>query len=84
MNYLETKDVFALMAFVKKIEFFKEQDLNEDDLITVWQQLEILDMAPGKDVFKVGYHGDKFYIIISGQVSVLIPKKKTKMSEAKK
>lgn len=32
-------------------------------------------MSAGKDVFKYGYHGDKFYIILEGEVSVLIPNK---------
>ncbi|CAI2382334.1 unnamed protein product [Moneuplotes crassus] len=33
-------------------------------------------MSAGKDVFKCGYYGDRFYIILEGEVSVLIPKKK--------
>jgi hypothetical protein len=78
MEEIETKDVYSFIPIIKKIKFFKEQDLNEEDLLTVCQQLEILELEAGKDVFKYGYYGDQFYIILSGQVSVLIPKKKQK------
>ena len=79
METTETKDLYALMRIVKKIKFFKERNLNYDDLLEVWQQLEIEEIKAGKDVFKYGYYGDSFYIILKGSVSVLIPKKKPKV-----
>jgi CRP-like cAMP-binding protein len=74
----EIKDFLKFIPKVKKIKFFKEQNLNDEDLHTVCCQLEELELPAGKDVFKYGYYGDQFYIILSGQVSVLVPKKKTK------
>ncbi|CAI2385273.1 unnamed protein product [Moneuplotes crassus] len=65
-----------LFPFVKNIKFFKEQNLDQSDLKTICERLEVVQMSAGKDVFKYGYHGDKFYIILEGEVSVLIPNKK--------
>lgn len=74
----DEKSWMKYISMVKKINFFKDQDLNNDDLQTVCQRLQIQEEPAGKEIFRYGYFGDSFYIILSGKVSVLVPKKKIK------
>ena len=45
-------------------------------MITSWNKLKYGVVQKDQYVFKIGDRGDKFYIILSGSVSVLIPDKK--------
>jgi CRP-like cAMP-binding protein len=47
--------------------------LDEDEFDYIVNKISYLFTPEGKDVIKYGEVGDKFYIILSGAVAVLVP-----------
>lgn len=56
------------------MSYFKEVKINDDQLGKILQKMYYKFIPSGKDVFRYGDTGEQFYIIISGRVSVNIPK----------
>ena len=59
---------------MKQIKFFRERDINKDSqLMEIIKALRIERFKKDDLVFEYGDLGDKFYIILEGSVSVLVP-----------
>ena len=59
---------------IQEIEFFKSKtDIRLSDFSTICLNLEYEYYKKNQIVFDYGSYGNKFYIIIKGKVSVLIP-----------
>ena len=54
-------------------EIFYQRDIKDSDFSEIVQCLQYEHMEKGKDVFEYNSMGDKFYIILKGTVSVMIP-----------
>ena len=52
-------------------------DMQEDDMSIIARQLKFEFYNKDEIVFNVGDKGDKFYIIMQGEASVLVPIKKS-------
>ena len=73
------------------IKFFKEQNFKDHELVVFCDKLRLQTIEADKYVFKhgnsilfLGDYGDKFYIIMGGKVSILVPKKKEVASKNSK
>lgn len=55
------------------IEFFKERKIKPKDLVDICQRLKYEVVSAGKNVIQFGEYGDKFFVILSGEVSVWLP-----------
>lgn len=63
-----------LLPLVRGIKFFKEQGITDAaEVLQIAQCLTYESVAKGRDVFEYGSVGEKFFIIIEGEVSVIIP-----------
>ncbi|CDW72769.1 UNKNOWN [Stylonychia lemnae] len=67
------KDLEHLVPLIKEIQFFKERDIKDQDFVEIVSCLTYENFKMGDTVFEWGTNGDKFYIIIEGHVSVMIP-----------
>lgn len=68
------EDIRELLPLVKGIKFFKEQGISDvSEFIQIAQCLTYESVAKGRYVFEYGSVGEKFFIIIEGEVSVVIP-----------
>ncbi len=66
-------DIRQLVPLFKNIKLFKDQNIQDSELPEIVQCLTYQTFKPGENVFEYGNQGDKFYMILSGEVSVLIP-----------
>lgn len=67
-------DIREIIPLIRNIKFFKEQNITGyDELTEISQCLTYEPMQRGKEVFEYGSIGEKFYMMIEGEVSVLIP-----------
>lgn len=70
-----------IRKLVSGIQLFKDKQLvrkeeDREDLINeIWGIIQFESMSKGKRVFRYGDYGDKFYIILKGEVSVHAPVK---------
>jgi signal-transduction protein with cAMP-binding, CBS, and nucleotidyltransferase domain len=65
---------------MQKVKFFQERDIKANDFPDIVQSLTLEHFHHGEVVFNWGDYGDKFYIILRGQVNVLIPSPNIKNS----
>ena len=72
------KDFHILMPIVKELKFFLQKQIVGQDLHEVCHLVKHEYMRAGDHVFKYGDFGDKFYVILKGQVSIRIPDPKNK------
>jgi CRP-like cAMP-binding protein len=64
---------------VKGIKYFSDKpEIKENDLIFVCEHVRYEQYHQGENIINVGEYGDKFYVIIEGEVQVLVPPKKNK------
>ncbi len=64
---------------LREINFFKDRQIQqESELTEVAKVLNYENFKKGSNVFEWGSFGDKFYIILRGRVSVLVPQEKLK------
>ena len=80
------EDIFEkLIPMIKNVSFFKQEDeLSNQDLKFIAEKLKFKFIPENNFVFRQGDHGDSFYIIIKGSVSVLIKAKNDEGSKEKK
>lgn len=64
-----------LVPLIQSINFFKEREITQDNAVMIAETLSYEYMTPQTTVFYQGDQGDKFYIIIEGEVSVKIQNK---------
>jgi CRP-like cAMP-binding protein len=58
---------------MQRIKFFQDRDIKPQDFPDILQCLILEHYPKGAVIFNYGDMGDKFYIILSGQVRVMIP-----------
>ena len=58
-----------------EIEFFKENEIEDDEFDYIISRLNYRYYKPNTSVITYGELGDKFYIILSGTLAVLVPDK---------
>ena len=71
-----------LIPFFKKVKFFnsnQDEQISNEDLKFISERVFFQFVNGGQTVFKYGDMGDTFYIILKGEVSVIVPKKKQKI-----
>ena len=85
-EYRTEKDLLNLAPLIKEIQFFKQRNIEGNHLNDICLELRHEFLPAGEFVFRQGDYGDRFYVILSGQVQVLInnPKNKDKRKQAKK
>lgn len=66
------------------LKFFKDRNIQGDDLQILAQGITFESMDAGETVFKAGTLGEKFYIILKGSVKILIPIKDKTSNEKRK
>lgn len=67
-----------MTPLIKEINFFKSKNLQGQDIIQICQELKHEFYYAGEAVFRHGEYGEKFYVILKGEVSVKIPDPKLK------
>lgn len=70
-------DISLIATLLDSIKFFKDNKLSLNDLYHVAQNMTYDLVETDNNVIEYNTYGDKFYIIIKGNVSVLIPIKIT-------
>lgn len=78
------KDLMVMVPLVKEIDFFKKKNIQGQDLVQICQELKHEFYREGEAVFKQGEYGDKFYVILKGEVGVKIPDPKRRLEQAQK
>jgi len=68
-------DINSLIPLLSSIEFFKSKNLSSKDLREVAQCLTYAVFKPHERIIEYGTYGYTFYIILKGNVSVLVPTK---------
>jgi hypothetical protein len=75
----------VLIPIIREIQFFKERDIKAEDLVEIAYRLKHDFIPANQNVFSYGKQkllrvlgtlGDKFYVVLKGEVEVLIPNPK--------
>ena len=74
-NERSTNDKHVLYTYFSEIAFFKKLQFSKTDLSRICSRLHYEKIPPKSYVIKQGDIGDKFYIMLKGQVDVWIPVK---------
>jgi CRP-like cAMP-binding protein len=64
------EDLKLLIPIISQIHFFKERQISKDDYTEIGSCLAYEFQRKGEIIFEQGMYGDKFYIVLEGQVSV--------------
>jgi CRP-like cAMP-binding protein len=62
----------SIVPMIMKIQFFKEREMKYESCVHVAETLSYEFQHKDHTVFRQGDEGDKFYIIIDGEVSIKI------------
>lgn len=73
LEHRNDADLKLLMPYVKAVPYFKQNKFKDKELADICQRLRYDIIYKGKNITKHGEHGDKFYIILQGTVSVWLP-----------
>lgn len=63
------------MPLVKNLPFFKDRNLNEGAIVDTLSMMTYKEVPQNEFVFEYGSYGDEFYVILEGQVEILVPDK---------
>ena len=78
------KEKAKIYSILTSLKFFKDRNIQGDDLNILSQGLTFEDMEADEIVFKAGTLGEKFYIILKGSVKILIPVKDKTANDKRK
>ena len=77
LDLLNSKIYKQLVKLLRQVDLFKGDENNKglraSDLDEIIKVMEIEQFDQDQLVFNINDYGDKFYIILSGEVTVLIP-----------
>ena len=62
-----------MAEFLSQIKFFKDRSVTTSELKEFVGVFKIEEGRPGDEIIKYGTQGEKFYIILIGQVEVMVP-----------
>eukprot|EP00347_Sterkiella_histriomuscorum_P003283 403364882 len=76
-------EIKQLIPYLKQIKFFQERQeiMKESDFLFLCERATYEHYNPHRVIFNYGDYGEKFYIILEGQVSVLLPRKRERTSQ---
>ena len=60
---------------MKNLPFFKDRNLNEGAIVDTLSLMTYKEVPQNEFVFEYGSYGDEFYVILEGQVEILVPDK---------
>ena len=78
---LQEIDEYQIDEFLRNIDFFQHQDLQEEIILEMIQNLRYEYFKKGDFVYKHGDYGDRFYMILKGRVSVLLSEEQIQQQE---
>lgn len=78
---LQEIDEYQIDEFLRRMDFFQHQDLQEELLLEMVQNLKYEPFKKGDFVYKHGDYGDRFYMIMRGRVSVMMSEEQMKQME---
>ena len=70
----EKKQIVTFLS--ERVKFFEKQDLTREELTKIAAVIKYERISEKELIFEFGQKGDKFYIILTGEVKVLVPPKK--------
>mmetsp|Transcript_34688 Transcript_34688/g.53180 ORF Transcript_34688/g.53180 Transcript_34688/m.53180 type:complete len:87 (-) Transcript_34688:3003-3263(-) len=75
----------VLIPLLRNITFFQKEDIDisEEDLQFIAERLKFEFLGESDYVMNFGERGDKFYILIKGEVEILVPERKLDAYEEK-
>jgi len=65
-----------VVNLLSKIQFFKDRQISKKDMVELVPFLKIHPGEEGQEMVTYGEKGDRFFIILKGSVSVLVPNSK--------
>jgi len=71
-------EINEMVEMIQQIKFFKDRNIKDKDVSELCTAFKFEHFDSHSNVFKWGDQGEKFYIIIKGQVSVQVPNPKIK------
>lgn len=72
-NVRTAEETEILVSLIKKIQFFVDREVRKSDWPEIVQALCYETVPAGQNVFDYGTLGNKFYIILTGKCSVMLP-----------
>ena len=71
---MKEEDIDFVIGTLKNIQFFQSRKyITYTDYRDLSHSLEFIDVPKNQYIINFGEQGDKFYIILKGEVSVLVP-----------
>lgn len=67
------EDVEMVIPYMKEVKFFKDRDIKAMDYPDIVNALSYEHFNDSQCIMQWGELGDKFYILLKGQVGVLVP-----------
>lgn len=71
-EYRTEREMQKIMPVLRENKFFKSKNITGSDLLQVCLELQYEFLRRGEFVFKAGDYGEKFYVILEGEVAVKI------------
>ena len=69
-------DLQQLVPYMRNIDFFREREIKIADMLDIMSCIQYERFSSEEVIMNWGELGEKFYILMEGQVSVLIPSPK--------
>lgn len=66
------QELDTIVPMLQKIQFFKEREISHENYVHIAETLQYEFIFKDQTVFKQGEQGEKFYIIIDGEVCIKI------------
>ena len=79
-NQRTPEDLDEFVPKMREVQFFQEREIKDQDFLEIVSALKYETFKRKQVIFHFGDLGDKFYILIQGEVGVLIPNPKIKNS----
>ena len=69
----KSEELEEVMKYLEHVDYFKARKLRGKDLKDVCKGMDYIKKSPHSYVIKWGEEGDRFYIILRGEVGVWLP-----------